>query len=425
MIGHTLGLLGILRPSFMRRTLFIAFVLAMLGVSAADGSPVHGTRPRRQATVPVSASHKKAGRAATAARDRAAGDRAAAAGDRTADDAAANSTGHSATRATVHKNSRAAARAATRKNSRAAAREAERDSARPRARDRETQPPSRRSFRSRSRAKSYQAAEYRTADLRSSASFNSAARPRRASESYRAAKFSLTSEPRAPEHSAAETGAARPSAAVQAASLREERIAMPPPLLGSFTSLARQNERTEADGLERIEDEADLNDRISRKMLVPVPVTPALGINGNLPVNRRYCRPWAATFLASLALAHAARFHRSLEVSSAVRTVEYQKQLAKVNGNAAAAEGDIASPHLTGAAIDIAKKGLSEREIGWLRAWLLPLQEAGKIDVEEEFQQACFHITVYKNYAAPERRAQPAESRPQQATNSPSPSSSF
>jgi hypothetical protein len=26
------------------------------------------------------------------------------------------------------------------------------------------------------------------------------------------------------------------------------------------------------------------------------------------------------------------------------------------------------------------------------------LQTAGKIDVEEEFEQACFHITVYKNY---------------------------
>jgi hypothetical protein len=232
---------------------------------------------------------------------------------------------------------------------------------------------------------------------------------------YRAAKFSLASE----------TSVAGVPVEVKAVSLREERIPMPPPLLGSFASLARQNERTEADGLERIEDEADLNDRISRKMLVPVPVSATLGINGNLPVNRRYCRPWTATFLANLARAHAAEFHRSLEVSSAVRTVEYQKQLAKVNGNAAAAEGDIASPHLTGAAIDIAKNGLSEREIGWMRAWLLPLQEAGKIDVEEEFQQACFHITVYKSYAAPERRAQPAESRPQQATNSPSPSSSF
>jgi hypothetical protein len=29
------------------------------------------------------------------------------------------------------------------------------------------------------------------------------------------------------------------------------------------------------------------------------------------------------------------------------------------------------------------------------------LQLAGKIDVEEEFQQACFHISVYKSYAPP------------------------
>ena len=37
----------------------------------------------------------------------------------------------------------------------------------------------------------------------------------------------------------------------------------------------------------------------------------------------------------------------------------------------------------------------------WMRAWLGPLQAAGKIDVEEEFKQACFHITVYQNYEPP------------------------
>ena len=91
-----------------------------------------------------------------------------------------------------------------------------------------------------------------------------------------------------------------------------------------------------------------------------------------------------------------------------MRTVAYQKQLERVNGNAAAAEGDIASPHLTGATIDIAKQGLSRQEIGWMRAWLLPLEEAGKIDVEEEFQQSCFHITVYKSYVPPKPRCKPA-----------------
>jgi hypothetical protein len=185
---------------------------------------------------------------------------------------------------------------------------------------------------------------------------------------------------------------------VESASLPSTRKPTPSPLRGSYESLVRQNEKTEADGLERIEDDADLADRIARKMLVPVPVSAALNVNQNLPENRRYCRPWTARFLSDLARAHATSFHGPLEVSSAVRTVEYQKQLMKVNGNATAAEGDIASPHLTGATIDIAKTGLHRKEIAWMRAWLLPLQTAGKIDVEEEFKQSCFHITVYKSY---------------------------
>jgi hypothetical protein len=85
-------------------------------------------------------------------------------------------------------------------------------------------------------------------------------------------------------------------------------------------------------------------------------------------------------------------------VSSAVRTVQYQKQLRRVNGNAADAEGDIVSPHLTGATIDIAKSGFTRRELAWMRVHLLTIQNAGKIDVEEEFRQACFHITVYRSY---------------------------
>jgi hypothetical protein len=172
-------------------------------------------------------------------------------------------------------------------------------------------------------------------------------------------------------------------------------------LRGSRDSLVRQNEKSEADDLERIENDDDLNDRIARGMLVPVPVSAALAINGNLPQNRRYCRPWTAHFLTDLARAHQAQFHHPLEVSSAVRTVEYQKRLMGVNGNAAAAEGDVVSPHVTGATIDIAKSGLGQREIYWMRSHLLPLQNAGKIDVEEEFQQACFHITVYKTYVTP------------------------
>jgi hypothetical protein len=69
-----------------------------------------------------------------------------------------------------------------------------------------------------------------------------------------------------------------------------------------------------------------------------------------------------------------------------------------ISGNAAPADGDIASPHLTGATIDIAKKGLSANEVEWMRAYLSPLENSGKLDVEEEFYQSCFHISVYQSY---------------------------
>ena len=182
------------------------------------------------------------------------------------------------------------------------------------------------------------------------------------------------------------------------------------PLRGSFESLARQNEITEAEGLERILDENDLVDRIEQHELIPIPASASLMVNDNLVPAHRYCRPWTARFLSDFARAHAAQFGGPLLVSSAVRTVEYQKRLMRINGNAAAAEGDIVSPHLTGATIDIAKGTMSRKEIGWVRSWLLPLQQAGKLDVEEEFQQACFHITVYKTYAP--LPAAPGQRRP-------------
>ena len=173
---------------------------------------------------------------------------------------------------------------------------------------------------------------------------------------------------------------------------------MPPPLRGSHESLVHQNEMAEAEGLERILDDADLADRIAHGSLVPVPTSSILRVNTDLPENRRYCRPWTAQFLATLSRAFYTRFHTPLQVNSAVRTVEFQQRLLRTNGNAAPAEGETASPHLTGQAVDLAKHGLSLTQIAWLRGYLLPLVQQGKVDVEEEFQQSCFHISVYKKY---------------------------
>ena len=189
------------------------------------------------------------------------------------------------------------------------------------------------------------------------------------------------------------------------ASFRMLHERMPPPLRGSLASLKRQNERLEAEGLQRIEDNSDLENRIAHGLLIPLPVSDGLNVNPSLPDLRRYCRPWTAEFLSDLATMHDAVFHRPLRVDSAVRTVDYQERLRRINANAAPATGNIASPHETGATIDIGKRGMAWREIGWMRHYLLTLQNEGLIDVEEEFRQACFHITVYDTYG----RLQPGQ----------------
>jgi len=171
-----------------------------------------------------------------------------------------------------------------------------------------------------------------------------------------------------------------------------------PPLRGSHESLVRQNERAEQDGLLRVKDNDDLVTLRRQGKLVALPERTSMHVDSRLPANRRYCRTWTGHFLSDLARVHYERFHKPLQINSAVRTVAYQRHLLHINGNAAPAEGDIASPHLTGEAVDIAKKGLTPSEVAWMRAYLLPLQTAGKIDVAEEFQQSCFHISVYKAY---------------------------
>lgn len=176
------------------------------------------------------------------------------------------------------------------------------------------------------------------------------------------------------------------------------RLVVPPPLYGSREILLHQNEMAERDGLDRVRDDADLLDLRRQKKLVPLPESETLRVDYRLPENRRFSRPWTVAFLTVLAADFYENFHVPLQVDSAVRTIEVQQRLMRINGNAAPSTGDTASPHLTGQAVDIAKGGLTRTEIAWMRTYLQPLIDLGKIDVEEEFQQSCFHISVYKSY---------------------------
>jgi len=180
---------------------------------------------------------------------------------------------------------------------------------------------------------------------------------------------------------------------------RFRRIVFPfTPLKGSRESMLRQNERTFGDDLERIQDDDQLQLLTENKELVDLPESESVRIAANLPVERRYCRPWTRTFIDDMSHEYHSQFGVPLQVNSAVRTVQVQKKLRRRNRNAAMIDGDVASPHLTGAAIDIARRGMSKSQIKWMRDYLLSLRDAGQIDVAEEFRTRCFHITVYKEY---------------------------
>jgi len=179
------------------------------------------------------------------------------------------------------------------------------------------------------------------------------------------------------------------------------RLVVPPPLYGSREILLHQNLMADREGLDRVQDDDALLDLLREKKLVALPTGETLRVDERLPENRRYSRPWTSAFLVSFSRDFYSIFHSPLQVNSAVRTVAFQQRLLRTNGNAASAAGEEASPHLTGQAVDIAKHGLSLAQIAWVRAYLSPLVDQGKIDVEEEFQQACFHISVYKTYAVP------------------------
>jgi hypothetical protein len=185
---------------------------------------------------------------------------------------------------------------------------------------------------------------------------------------------------------------------------RNGRLVVPAPLKGTREILVHQNMVADDEGLDRIRDDYDLRRMRAAGLLVDFPVSASLHVNPELARDRRCARPWTVRFASDIARAYYARFHEPLQVNSAVRTVAYQMRLRRVNGNAAGTEGDVASPHLTGEALDFGKHGMSTAEIAWMRLYLLPLMQAGKLDVEEEFQQACFHISVYRTYFPAARR---------------------
>ena len=179
---------------------------------------------------------------------------------------------------------------------------------------------------------------------------------------------------------------------------RVRRIFWNPLLRGSHESLLRQNEEIDRLHLPRIANDEELLDLEAREELVPITEGPGLIVASNLEPSRRYCRPWTRDFLSDLGQAYFEEFHKPIEVTSAVRTIQQQKKLRRHNRNAAPETGEIASSHVAGLTVDILKRGLTRRQHQWVEQYIYELKQQGLVEPAEERRQPVFHVMVSDRY---------------------------
>jgi uncharacterized protein YcbK (DUF882 family) len=159
-----------------------------------------------------------------------------------------------------------------------------------------------------------------------------------------------------------------------------------------------QNRQADEDNLSRIEDSKMLERFVRLKLLASVPSDTRDYYLANVPSRYRYARPWTKLFIERLGNQYRDRFGTKLRVTSLIRTISLQNSLRRRNANAASPYGEKRSTHLTGASIDISKKGMTRAQQNWMRGVLRSLREQGYVFAIEEFRQPAFHIMVYRQY---------------------------
>ena len=167
---------------------------------------------------------------------------------------------------------------------------------------------------------------------------------------------------------------------------------------GSHDLLVEQNAELDRQQLPRMNNEYQLIQSEISNDLVPVSESDELKIAENLTDSHRYCRPWTRDFLQDLSHAFYEVFHAPLQVNSLVRTADQQAVLRRHNRYAAPAAGDTASTHLAGVSVDLSRRGLSNTQYQWIRAYLQPLQQKGLVNPIEE-RQPVLHVVVFEKYS--------------------------
>jgi hypothetical protein len=177
----------------------------------------------------------------------------------------------------------------------------------------------------------------------------------------------------------------------------------PPELLGKPAKQSQQNQAADDYDLTRMSGPAVIRRLVKQGYLVKIPrtgtgyfVDPRLGHGYRSKDVLVYARPWVKKFLDHEGGHFADVFGGArFKVASLIRTEDYQGMLKRKNVNAASGKDwRNQSSHLTGAALDISKRGLSSDKINWMRNRLVALEKQGWVIAVEEMKTNTFHIFV-------------------------------
>ncbi len=171
-----------------------------------------------------------------------------------------------------------------------------------------------------------------------------------------------------------------------------------PPLIATTNRLRQESAVAVRERLSRMRDLAMVKRFRQSRLLVPVPTeTKTYYVTGVHP-SLRVARPWTRLFIEQVASAFHELFGQRLRITSLTRTQGAQKALIRINPSAAPAHGPVQSTHLTGAAVDVSRRFMSDDQVAWARTVLWRLKERDLIDVAEEFREPHFHVLVRRGY---------------------------
>lgn len=191
------------------------------------------------------------------------------------------------------------------------------------------------------------------------------------------------------------------------AAARAPSLVNSPVLRGSPDAMATENRTADRFGLQRFKNLNELLPLEQNGALLPVVSHGRIVLSEDIGEDDKpnahaytYARPWVGWFLDDLVNDPTFPKDSVLNVTSLVRTDEYQARLRKHSVTAARGTDPLRrSSHLTGSTFDVTTKPMPENLREWMRRALIDLEKRGLVQAtEERYGALCFHVMVFPSY---------------------------